>query len=145
MNIVKSMFLLFVVLLATNRIQAQTDLNQALEQAKKENKFVFMNFSGSDWCKSCILLKKTILNTEEFKDFAKNKLVILNLDFPRSKKNKLSKEQVKVNEKLAEKYNNKGHFPTIVLLNKEGKVLGKTGYKNLNPTQYINHIKSFLN
>jgi thioredoxin-related protein len=144
MHIAKSLILLFVVLFTTNKIQAQTDLNQALNQAKQENKFVFMNFSGSDWCKSCIILKKTILNTDEFKDFAKNELVILNVDFPRAKKNQLSKEQVKINEALAEKYNKKGQFPTIVILNKEGEVLGKTGYKKLNPNQYIDHIKSFL-
>jgi len=144
MNIAKSIILLFVVLFATTEIQAQTDLNQALNQAIKENKIVLMNFSGSDWCKSCIILKKTILNTDEFKDFAKNELVILNVDFPRAKKNQLSKEQIKINEALAEKYNKKGQFPTIVILNKEGEVLGKTGYKKLNTNQYIDHIKSFL-
>ncbi|RKE04261.1 thioredoxin family protein [Marinifilum flexuosum] len=144
MNIAKSIILLFVVLFTTNNIQAQSNLNQALDQAKKENKFILMNFSGSDWCRSCIILKKTILNTDEFKDFAKNELVILDVDFPRSKKNRLSKEQIKINEALAEKYNKKGQFPTIVLLNKDGEVLGKTGYKKLNPDQYISHIKSFL-
>lgn len=61
-------------------------LDEAIQLAKKENKIVFMNFSGSDWCKSCILLKKTILETEQFKNFAAKKLIILNVDFPRLKK-----------------------------------------------------------
>jgi thioredoxin-related protein len=144
MKAIKTLILLSVVLLTATKIQAQTTLDQTLEKAQKENKSIFINFSGSDWCKSCIILKKTILNTEEFKSFANKELIVFNVDFPRSKKNRLSKEQVKINEALAEKYNKKGQFPTIVLMSKEGEVLGKTGYKKLSPEQYINHIKTFL-
>ncbi|MCT4602479.1 MAG: thioredoxin family protein [Marinifilum sp.] len=144
MKAIKTLILLSVVLLTATKIQAQTTLDQTLEKAQKENKSIFINFSGSDWCKSCIILKKTILNTEEFKHFADKELIVFNVDFPRSKKNRLSKEQVKINEALAEKYNKKGQFPTIVLMSKEGEVLGKTGYKKLSPEQYINHIKTFL-
>lgn len=135
---------LFVLVGGTTNIKAQNNLNDALKRAKSENKFVLLNFSGSDWCRSCILLKKTILESEEFKKFADNELVILDVDFPRSKKNQMSKEQVKINENLAEKYNSKGQFPTLIIMDKNGKVLGKTGYKKMNPDQYIQHIKSYL-
>lgn len=120
-------------------------LDEAIQLAKKENKIVFMNFSGSDWCKSCILLKKTILETEQFKNFAAKKLIILNVDFPRLKKNQLQKDQIEKNEKLAAEYNSKGQFPTIVLLDSNSKILGKTGYRNISPEQYIEHIESLMN
>ncbi len=123
---------------------AQSNLDEALQKAKTENKTVFVNFSGSDWCRSCILLKKTILNTEEFKKFANEKLVILDVDFPRLKKNKLSEEQTAINEALAAKYNKNGQFPTILLLDSNAKVLGKTGYKNISPKEYVAHIQSLL-
>jgi thioredoxin-related protein len=123
---------------------AQSNLDEALQKAKTENKTIFINFSGSDWCRSCILLKKTILNTEEFKKFADEKLVILDVDFPRLKKNKLSKEQTAINEALAAKYNKKGKFPTILLLDSNANVLGKTGYKKISPEAYIEHIKSII-
>lgn len=144
-KIAQSLFLFAaVLLLGTSNLSAQGNLEEALNQAKESNKHVLINFSGSDWCRSCILLKKTILNTSEFKAFADKELVILDVDFPRLKKNRLSKEQTAKNEALAEKYNKKGQFPTIILLDKEGKVVGKTGYKKLSPAQYIAHIESII-
>ena len=144
-KIAQSLFLFAAVLvLGTSNLSAQGNLEEALQQAKESNKHVLINFSGSDWCRSCILLKKTILNTAEFKAFADKELVILDVDFPRLKKNRLSKEQTAKNEALAEKYNKKGQFPTIILLDKEGKVVGKTGYKKLSPAQYIAHIESII-
>jgi len=144
-KIAQSLFLFAaVLLLGTSNLSAQSNLEEALQQAKESNKHVLINFSGSDWCRSCILLKKTILNTTEFKAFADKELVILDVDFPRLKKNRLSKEQTAKNEALAEKYNKKGQFPTIILLDKEGKVVGKTGYKKLSPAQYIAHIESII-
>lgn len=144
-KIVQGLFVvLTMLLLGSTNLKAQTNLEQALKHAKEENKQVLINFSGSDWCRSCILLKKTILNTDEFIAFAEKELIILDVDFPRLKKNKLSEEQTAKNEALAAKYNENGQFPTIILMDKDGKVLGKTGYKKLSPEQYVNHIKSFL-
>jgi thioredoxin-related protein len=136
-------FVCIIVISTTNTI-AQSNLDEALQKAKMENKHVFLNFSGSDWCRSCILLKKTILDTEEFKKFADEKLVILDVDFPRLKKNKLSKEQTAINEALAARYNKKGQFPTVLLLDSNAKVLGKTAYKKIAPEAYIEHIKSII-
>ena len=123
---------------------AQSNLEDALAKAKLENKHVWVNFSGSDWCRSCILLKKTILSSDEFKGFAENELILLDVDFPRLKKNKLSKEQTTINEKLAAKYNPNGQFPTILLFDSEGNIVGKTGYRNISPSEYIKHIQSFI-
>ena len=82
-------------------------------------------FSGSDWCSPCVKFKKTCVENEEFKGFAQNNLVIFNADFPRQKKNALSKEQTEENEKLAEKYNPNGLFPLIILLDENGKIVQK--------------------
>ena len=68
---------------------------------------------------------------------------MLKADFPRQKKNKLSKEQQKHNDLLAEKYNLEGYFPLVLILNAQGKVLGKTGYKKLSPEKYISLLNSF--
>jgi hypothetical protein len=59
-------------------------------------------------------------------------------DFPRQKKNQLSKEQVKLNEALAERYNKDGKFPFTVLVNEKGVVLktwdGFTTARSVTPT-----------
>jgi thioredoxin-related protein len=54
----------------------------------------------------------------------------------------LTKEQTEQNRKLAEKYNNDGSFPLVVVLDNTGKVIGKMGYKNVSPEEYIKMIHS---
>jgi len=140
-------FLISVFLILASFSSGFSQVNQlekAIQVAKNENKLIFMNFSGSDWCRSCMILKQSILNTPEFSAFANKELVLLDIDFPRKKKNRLSKEQTKYNEKLAEKYNKKGQFPTIIILDTDLNIVAKTGYKRLSPSQYIDHIKTLI-
>ncbi|MEI8060167.1 MAG: thioredoxin family protein, partial [Ferruginibacter sp.] len=58
-----------------------------------------------------------------FTQYASDNLVLLNADFPRKNKNQLSKEQQKINEALAEKYNPQGSFPFTLLLDSNGNKL----------------------
>lgn len=119
--------LIAIVLLLVNiGFAQQTEtFKQKLETAKTENKSVLLYFSGSDWCAPCVKFKKFIVNTPEFQTFATENLVIYNADFPRLSKNKLAKEVEKENETLADKYNSKGIFPLILLLDTEGNVIKK--------------------
>lgn len=122
--------------------QTETFVNK-LEQAKKEHKKILLYFSGSDWCAPCIKFKKFIIQTEEFQAFAKKELIIYNADFPRQFKNKLAKEVEKENEALAEKYNSKGLFPLIIILNEEGKVIKKwEEYPKETLSEFIEKLKS---
>lgn len=138
-----SIFLILASL--SNGFSQSNRLEKAAEMAKEENKLIFINFSGSDWCRSCMVLKQSILETPEFKSFADKELVLVDVDFPRKKKNRLSKEQTEYNEKLAEKYNNDGQFPTIIILDSDLNIIAKTGYKRLSPSLYIDHIKTLIN
>ena len=121
-----------------------TNYDAAIAQAKKEQKIVMLYFSGSDWCKPCIIWKKEVLDTDVFQSFASNKLVPVKLDFPRLKKNKLSKEQKQLNEKLAGKYNNGGVFPFIVFLDDAGNVIEKTSYRQGDTAQFIAYVETVI-
>lgn len=121
----------------------QTDVATAKELASKENKSIVLVFQGSDWCAPCIKLDKEIWSTEEFKNYAAEHFVMLQADFPKRKKNALPKEQQLKNNDLAEKYNTKGYFPFVVVLDESGKVLGQTSYKKLKPKEYITLLESF--
>lgn len=103
--------------------QETKTLQSSINQAKQEHKKVLFFFSGSDWCSPCVKFKKTFIENEDFKAFAQNNLIVFNADFPRQKKNALSKEQTEENEKLAEKYNQNGLFPLIILLDENGKII----------------------
>lgn len=105
--------------------QETKTLQSSINQAKQEHKKVLFFFSGSDWCSPCVKFKKTFIENEDFKAFAQNNLIVFNADFPRQKKNALSKEQTEENEKLAEKYNQNGLFPLIILLDENGKIINQ--------------------
>jgi thioredoxin-related protein len=120
----------------------QTDLYKAQELAAAESKSIVLVFQGSDWCAPCIKLDKQIWSDPEFQAYAKDHFVMLKADFPRRKKNALSEEQTKANAALAEKYNQQGFFPLVVLLDPEGSVLGTTGYKQVSVQEYIDILNS---
>lgn len=121
----------------------QTDFELAKKQATDKNQHIILVFQGSDWCAPCIKLDKEIWSTDVFKAYAKDHFVLLKADFPRRKANALSVEQQEKNNQLAEKYNLNGYFPLVVVLDKEGKVLGETGYVKTSPTEYISILESF--
>lgn len=121
-----------------------TNYEEALALSKKEDKPILMNFSGSDWCANCMRLEKVVFSSEAFKIFSTKNFVLLRLDFPAKKKNKLSPEMTKQNDALAEKFNKTGAFPTVTILGVDGKVKGITGYKKMSAEAYVSHLQSFL-
>ncbi|MFK7772250.1 MAG: thioredoxin family protein [Saprospiraceae bacterium] len=106
-----------------NSLQWFTNIEEAKSISTKNEQNILMVFAGSDWCKPCIQFKKDILQNSNFATQNGEELVILYLDFPARKKNKLSKEQTKHNETLADKYNRSGTFPKIILLDAQGEKL----------------------
>jgi thioredoxin-related protein len=117
-----------------------TDYNQAVNQAKTDNKNVLMDFTGSDWCPWCIRMDKEVLNTSQFKAYADKNLVLLLVDFPQSKQ--LPQKVQDQNNDLQKKYDAEG-FPTFILIDKDGNVLGKqVGYLDGGPTAFIAKIDS---
>ncbi|KYP14450.1 thioredoxin family protein [Flavihumibacter sp. CACIAM 22H1] len=115
--------LLFLLMTHLNGLVWLSDFPSAQAQAKQEHKQILLNFSGSDWCGPCIRLTKELFQSADFEQFASEKLILVRADFPRSKKNQLSKEQQLKNDRLAEQYNNKGSFPLTLLLDENGRII----------------------
>jgi thioredoxin-related protein len=119
------------------------DFNTAKTEAAQTHKLILINFSGSDWCGPCIRLRKEILESNTFENYASDHLVLVRADFPRQKKNQLPKEQVKLNETLADQYNPDGKFPFTLLVDEHGKVLRIwDGFPNETPDQFVSDINS---
>ncbi len=136
------------IVLAINFLQAQewqNDFGKAKALATKQDKPIILVFQGSDWCAPCIKLNKEIWETQAFQSYAKDHYVMLQADFPRKAKNALPEAQQEANNKLAETYNKNGYFPLVVVLDKNGKVLGNAGYEKTTPAAYIKKIDAFLN
>lgn len=121
------------------------DFNQATREAAKSHKLILINFSGSDWCGPCIRERKEILEKEAFENYAAEHLVLVRADFPRQKKNQLSKEQTKLNEALADKYNPDGKFPYTLLVDEHGKILKQwDGFPDESSEKFVDQIAGFV-
>jgi thioredoxin-related protein len=119
----------------------QTDFEAAKTKAKAEKKLLLVDFTGSDWCGWCKKLVAEVFSKEEFKKEAPKKFVLVELDFPQSKKQ--SDELKKQNKKLLEQYKVQG-YPTILVLDAEGQVVAKTGYQAGGAEKYVKHLADFV-
>src|SRR3954470_10750497 len=61
------------------------DYEKAVEKAKAEKKNLLLDFTGSDWCGYCMALDKEVFSTAKFKTWAKDNVVLVQVDFPQSK------------------------------------------------------------
>ena len=121
----------------------QTNIDDAKKISGEIDKKIVLVFSGSDWCAPCIKLDKEIFSTKEFMSYATDNFVLVKADFPRRKKNALNEQQQNHNNALAEKYNPNGFFPLVVVINHNGEIQGKIGYKKTSPKEFINLLESF--
>ena len=120
------------------------DLGAAQAQAKAANRPILAVFSGSDWCKPCIMYEQEVFAKPEFMAYAKDKLVLAHFDFPRQKRNQPSAAQLKLNEAAAAQLNKEGDFPLAVVIAPDGKVLAKTGYIAGGPAAFEAYLKKVV-
>lgn len=140
-------FLLSAAMLATwlttPELRAQSvfsnDLDAARQQAKMEHKDVFVDFTGSDWCGFCLKLDKEVFETPEFKSGAPAHFVSVQLDFPQ--KIKLSPEVTAKNKAWKSELGSRS-FPDALLLDENGRVYARTGYRPGGPAAYLEHLES---
>ena len=134
---------IYIIMIFSTGVTWLGDFNTAKKEAVQQHKLILVNFSGSDWCGPCIRLRKEILESETFVDYASDHLVLVRADFPRQKKNQLGKEQVKLNEALADKYNAEGKFPFTILVDENGKIL-KTwdGFPDVSANEFVSQVNA---
>jgi thioredoxin-related protein len=138
----KNIFLLLSIV-AFSFTEWHNNLDEAKQLAKKEHKYILLNFSGSDWCGPCIRMHKEIFENPVFKQMADTTLIMVNADFPRMKKNQLNKTQQQLNDAMADRYNPKGKFPYTVLLNADGKVIKDwDGLPDESPENFTTEIRN---
>jgi protein disulfide-isomerase len=119
-----------------------TDYEAAKKQAKEENKPILINFTGTDWCGWCIRIEKEVFSKDEFKAYAKENLVLMEVDFPEKKK---QTDEVKAQNKALDKEFKIEGYPTIFLIDSEGKKLSEDiGYREGGAQAYVDHLKELL-
>jgi len=121
-----------------------TDLGTAQAQARATHRPVVAVFSGSDWCKPCIMYEQEVFSKPEFSAYAKDRLVLAHFDFPRQKRNQPTAAQLKLNEAAAAQLNHEGDFPLAVIISPEGKILAKTGFIAGGPAAFEAYLKKVV-
>jgi len=115
------------------------DINKAYEVSAKTHKPIFALFTGSDWCVWCHRLDNDVFSKASFKAWADKNVVLLMLDFPRSKQ--MPERTVQQNNSLQQFFKVQG-YPTVWLFNMtkgEGtdkfniSALGSLGYPQSQP------------
>ena len=122
---------------AATSLTWQTNFADAVAQAKAEDRKVFVFFTGSDWCGWCMRLNKEILSTPEFARYSKEKLILVEIDFPRGRPQPAALKNQ--NTKLAQRFHVEG-FPTVIVLDSAGKKVGTLGYQEGGPGPFVAHL-----
>ena len=118
-----------------------TDFEEAKRIAQEKNVPILANFAGSDWCGWCIKLESEVFSQDAFKTYAGKEIVLFLADFPMRKEQAAAVKQQ--NKALQKEYGVRG-FPTVLLLDADGKVLARTGYRRGGPEKYVEHLKALL-
>jgi thioredoxin-related protein len=116
-----------------------TSYEQAEQKAKAGKKLLLLDFTGSDWCGWCMKIDQEIFSKPAFKEYATKNLVLLELDFPMRRQ--IPAAVKAQNNKLAAKYQIQG-FPTIIVLNSDGKKVGEMGYVEGGPNAFIAELET---
>ena len=149
----RKIFLLAFIAFSSTMINAQdlvweTSINKAIERSNIEKKPILLFFTGSDWCGWCIKLQNEVFRTPEFTTWAKQNVVLVDLDFPR--RTPQADDLKAQNNSLQQTFGIQG-FPSIRIVNAgllEGKVnfemLGGLGYIAGGPTVWLQSANDVL-
>lgn len=118
-----------------------TDFGKAKEMAREKNVPILADFAGTDWCSWCMKLDREIFSQDAFKAYAKTNLVLFLADYPQHKQ--LPGQTVRQNDGLSKLYGIEG-FPTVLLLDANGKELARTGYLQGGSEAYVKHLKQLI-
>jgi len=107
-------------------------------------------FTGSDWCGWCHKLQKEVFYQEEFVKWAKDNVVLVEVDFPR---NKVQSDEIRQQNNLLQQQFSVRGYPTVWFVkpekSKEGKVnlaqLGQTGYVAGGAKNWVDGAVSIIN
>ena len=113
------------------------DWEAAKKLAADQKKDLLIDFTGSDWCGWCKKLDKEVFSEDAFKAAAKDKYVLVALDFPQQKE--LPEAEKEQNAKLQAEFAVEG-FPTIFIADAQGRPFARTGYQPGGAEAYVKHL-----
>ena len=118
-------------------------MDEAIVQSESSGKPIMLVFSGSDWCRYYQLLDEEVLKTPEFAAWSSDSVVKVMVDFPQyhSQPTEIATQNENLKRHFASDI--KG-YPTVLMIDSDGSVIGRTGYVRGGPTPWITKANSIL-
>jgi protein disulfide-isomerase len=114
-----------------------TDYRKAQSISAQTGRDILLSFTQLDASEWCQKLDTEIYQKEEFKEYARQNLVLVRVDFPT--KSEQSKELKLQNQSLAEQFNIRG-YPSIVVMNPKGQKVGTAKYMPGGPAAFVKEL-----
>jgi len=129
---------------SSHTLKWQQGFDKAKSMSKSNEKPLLIFFTGSDWCRPCKMLVADFFESDKFAKFAKREFILYEANFPRNK-DLVTDLQIVDNKKLKKKYK-VSSYPTVIIIDGNGKVLAKRRGYNLkrDTSYYFNFIESVL-
>jgi thioredoxin-related protein len=147
-TLIALLFILGSYALEAQELVWNNNLKNSIEISNKTKKPLLLFFTGSEWCGWCIRLQTEVFKTPEFKKWANENVVLVELDFPR--RTVLAPEITEQNNQLQQFFAVQG-YPTVWFVNasnSDGKVniekLGNTGYLAGGPKVWLETANGIL-
>jgi len=115
-------------------LEWHTDVKKAIDVSIENGKPLLFFFTGSDWCGWCKRLQKEVFFKPEFKSWANQNVVLVELDFPR--RTKLPEATQKQNRELGQMFGVRG-YPTIWFVTPEIQESKKINFQKLGSQGYV--------
>lgn len=133
-------FALFAVI-AHAEARWLTQYSAALTAAEETGRPILTVFTGSDWCQHCRTLERNVLETETFRVWAEERVVLLMIDLPQEG---ISLDERKARSKICIKYGVRS-FPSVVLVAPDGAAISsQSGYQGQGPESWVAALETRL-
>src|SRR6476469_2047330 len=117
------------------------DLAAEVARARAQKKTVVLEFTGSDWCRACVIFNRKVASQPEFQEYVRSNFVWIEIDSP--EKFKLPPRVEATNDVLKKQFDI-DPLPVFVALDRDGKEIGRIPAKDdadptieLNPQKFI--------
>ena len=119
------------------------DFSRARAIAEQKGRLLLLDFTGSNSCGWCIMLKIEVFETDTFWKWAQENVVLVEVDFPRHKSQPAAVRAQ--NERLKRKYRDRIRgYPTVLFVKPNGEVVGRSGYRPDGARAWIDHANSII-
>jgi thiol-disulfide isomerase/thioredoxin len=106
----------------------------ALAAAADSGRPVLTVFTGSDWCVHCRHLEENVFHTATFRDWARDRVVLLMIDLPQQG---ISQQERQQRSQVCIKYGVRT-FPSVILIAPDGsKITAQSGYKGQTAATWV--------